>query len=686
MEKLFNRIIVLILFLNLCVTFSYAQILKPVKWTFRSERISDKEAVLNLTAKIDKGWHVYSQFIHEGGPIATSFKFDKNSSYDLIGKVTEGKPEEIFDANFNNMKVAFFSRTALFQQKIKTNSNTPFKIKGIVEFMVCDNKQCLPPEEIPIELDVKSFDIKSNSGIIEPIVNPIGTTVTSPEPDAVIKPSTAQLPSGEPSAEIMSVWSIFFAGFLGGLVALLTPCVFPMIPLTVSFFTKQAKHKHKAVANAFLYGVSIIVIYVTLGFGVTKLLGGADALNDLASNALFNIIFFVLLTIFAISFLGAFEIQLPNSWINKADAKSDKGGIIGIFFMAFTLALVSFSCTGPIIGTLLVQAAHSNNYLGPLAGMTGFSLALALPFTLFAAFPSWMHSLPKSGGWLNSVKVVLGFLELAFALKFLSNVDLAYHWRILDREVFLVLWIVIFALLGCYLLGKLKFSHDSDLKHVPLPRFFLALFSFAFALYMVPGLWGAPLKAISAFTPPQASLDFNLMNLSLNKNSSEEHLMKKKNDHLFHCPHNLNCFFDYEEGMAYAKKAGKPVMLDFTGWSCSNCRKMEASVWSDPVVLKKLSEEYVLISLYVDDKTPLPVSEQYPSAHGNKIIKTLGNKWSELQTSKFNINSQPYYVLLDHEENVLVDPQGYDMNIDHYIQFLDNGLAAFKSRQQKKAL
>lgn len=677
MKNLFVKTLLVLFIGTPLISPASAQILKPVKWSYTSERISEKEAVLHLTAKIEKGWHLYSQFIPEGGPIATSFKFTKDTNYDLTGKVTEGKPEEIFDANFN-MKLTFFSNTAIFKQKIKTNSNAPFKIKGTLEFMVCDDKQCLPPEEIPIELEVKGFDAIPNPAIIEPIISPIGTGNT-PVKGPVLKPAPIPALPGDNSLETnsdMSGWNIFFAGFLGGLVALLTPCVFPMIPLTVSFFTKQAKNKSKAIANAFLYGVSIIVIYVALGFGVTKLLGGPDALNDLASNVYFNMAFFILLIIFAISFLGAFEIQLPSSWINKADAKSDRGGIIGIFFMAFTLALVSFSCTGPIIGTLLVQAAHSTNYMGPLTGMTGFSLALALPFTLFAAFPSWMHSLPKSGGWLNSVKVVLGFLELAFALKFLSNVDLAYHWRILDREVFLVLWVVIFTLLGLYLLGKLKFSHDSDLKYVGLPRFFLALFSFAFALYMVPGLWGAPLKAISAFTPPQASLDFDLMNAP--KISSGEQVVTKKNDHLFHCPHNLNCFFDYNEGMAYAKKTGKPVMLDFTGWSCANCRKMEASVWSDPAVLKRLNEEYVIISLYVDDKTPLPKEEQYPSAHSNKIIKTLGNKWSELQTSKFNINSQPYYVLLDHQEKVLVTPQGYDMDIDHYIQFLDNGIKAFK--------
>jgi thiol:disulfide interchange protein len=678
----FKKISVLNCFLLLTVLIassSYAQILHPVKWKYSAERTSKDEALLIMKASIEKGWHMYSQFLPEGGPTATSFNFDKSSNFELDGKVSESKTTEVWDSNFK-MTVKYFSENAIFKQKIKINTPGAFKIKGKVEFLAC--KESCIPDDSSIDIEIKAY---VNKETIPPLANPSSdenkTSIKKDsilsENDSIINATTVTSSTPAPSTQ-MSVLSIFIAGFLGGLLALLTPCVFPMIPLTVSFFTKQAKNnKTHALGHAFLYGACIIIIYVTLGFGVTKALGGADALNDLASNAIFNLIFFVMLTVFAISFLGAFEIQLPSSWINKADAKADKGGFIGIFFMAFTLALVSFSCTGPIIGTLLVQAAHSNNYLGPLAGMTGFSVALALPFTLFAAFPSWMHSLPKSGGWLNSVKVVLGFLELAFALKFLSNVDLAYHWRILDREVFLVIWIVIFFLLGLYLLGKLKFSHDTDMKWVSLPRFFLALLSFSFALYMMPGLWGAPLKSISAFTPPQASLDFDLTVVSDNITTNQEKIIPKKNAHLFHCPHNLNCFFDYQEGLNYAKKVNKPVLLDFTGWSCSNCRKMEASVWSDPVVLKKLKEQYVIISLYVDDKTALPENEKFISPKTKKSINTLGNKWSDLQVSQFEINSQPYYALLDTNGKILTKPQGFDLNIDAYILFLDKGFKAF---------
>jgi thiol:disulfide interchange protein len=673
------------LILALLTTFSNAQILKPVHWTYSTTRFSAESGEIIFNAAIDKGWHLYSQFIPANGPVATSFSFDKNNNFQPEGKISESKSEEVQDPNFG-MKINFFSGKAVFKQKVKVSASGAFKISGKIEFMVCDDKQCLPPEELPFTVEMKNFQAsttlpKDDKTNVAPVLSTPDKKDSMLSGGTKIEPAISK-PEIPVSNSAMPFWSIFLGGFLGGLLALLTPCVFPMIPLTVSFFTKQAKNnKTSALSHALLYGASIVVIYVALGFGVTKALGGADALNDLASNAVFNLIFFVMLTVFAISFLGAFEIQLPSSWINKADAKSDKGGIVGIFFMAFTLALVSFSCTGPIIGTLLVQAAHSNNYLGPLLGMTGFSIALALPFTLFAAFPSWMHSLPKSGGWLNSVKVVLGFLELAFALKFLSNVDLAYHWRILDREIFLVLWIIIFALLGLYLLGKLKFSHDSDMKYVSLPRFFLALFSFAFTLYMVPGLWGAPLKAISAFTPPQASLDFDLTVISEDVSTgTASKAVPKKNAHLFHCPHNLNCYFDYEEGIEYAKKINKPVLLDFTGWSCSNCRKMEASVWSDPAVLKRLKENFVIISLYVDDKTELLQNEKFVSKKTQKSVNTLGNKWSELQVSKFEINSQPYYALLDHQGNVLVPARGFDLNIDNYILFLDQGYSAFKNK------
>lgn len=668
------------LFLTVCILLFFsanAQLLKPVKWDYSAKRNNANEAVLTLTAYIEKGWHLYSQHIPENGPVPTSFKFNKSADYELAGTVNEGKPEEVYDPNFQ-MNLKYFSDKAVFTQKIKFKKNTETKVSGTLEFMVCDNKQCLPPEDIEFTINVPAALVEQNTTTPTAVSIPNDTTHNSPAPDVlnstkeeISQPETPVITEDTNSfiEKNTSAWSIFIQGFLAGFIALLTPCVFPMIPLTVSFFSRKNKKKGKTIYEASLYGISIILIYVALGFGVTKLLGGADSLNDLASNAFFNLFFFLILTIFGVSFLGAFEIQLPSSFVNKVDAKSEKGGFIGIFFMAFTLALVSFSCTGPIVGTLLVQAAHSNNYLGPLAGMTGFSLALALPFTLFAAFPALMHGLPKSGGWLNSVKVTLGFLELAFALKFLSNVDLAYHWHLLDRDIFLAIWIGIFFILGFYLLGFIKFSHDSDLRYISIPRFLFALSSWAFAIYMIPGLWGAPLKSISAFTPPLSTQEFK----GGSHVSSAQTTTPKKYAGLFECPHDLNCFFDYDEGLAYAAKVNKPVMLDFTGWSCTNCRKMEASVWADPAVLKRLREDFVIISLYVDDKTELAESEKYTSPLTGKKIKTLGNKWSDLEASRFNINSQPLYVLLGKDGKVLNKPYQYDPDVQKFITFLDAG-------------
>ncbi|MBD1366587.1 thioredoxin family protein [Mucilaginibacter sp. ZT4R22] len=476
-----------------------------------------------------------------------------------------------------------------------------------------------------------------------------------------------------------SLWAIFLAGIAGGFAALLMPCIFPMLPLTVSYFTKSGE-KGRAAGKAAIYGISIIVIYVVMGLLVTVLFG-ADALNNLSTNGVFNFGFFLLIVLFAISFLGAFEITLPNSWVNKMDQNSDKGGLAGLFFMAATLSLVSFSCTGPIIGTLLVQAATTGALLGPAIGMLGFALALALPFVLFALFPSLLKSLPKSGGWLNSIKVVLGFLELALSLKFLSNVDLAYHWHWFDREIFLVLWIVIFAMMGFYLLGKLSFLHDSPLPYIAVPRLFMAIIVLSFSLYMIPGLWGAPLRSISAFLPPQATQDFDLyapggnaVGTSNAINDDKPH----KYAELFDKPKGLNPFFDYDEGIAYAKKMHKPVMIDFTGHACVNCRKMEANVWTDQQVFKKINNDYVLIQLYVDDKTDLATSEQTATPEGRQI-KTIGNKWSYLQTSKFVANSQPFYVLLNPEtEQLLVAPQGADFDPSGYLNYLEMGLKAYR--------
>ncbi len=674
----------------------FTQILKPVTWSFSSEKINEKEANLVITAVLEAKWHIYSQFIEEGGPIPTSFIFKKNPDYVLLGKTSETpKAISAFDPNFG-INIAWHDKKVIFKQKIKLNKSNA-TVKGSVEFMVCNDKQCLPPDELEFTIKLSGYnpskeEIEKTPAEIPAINNEADalTSDTLRSDTTTLKNTSAVSNTDSSNTEIkqssikeqntQSLWAIFIAGFLGGILALIMPCIFPMLPLTVSFFTKKSGSKSKAISQAFIYGLSIIVIYVLLGLAITVAFG-SDALNDLASNGIFNFLFFLLLVVFAVSFFGAFEITLPNSWVNKIDEKSDKGGLTGIFFMAFALALVSFSCTGPIIGTLLVQAATMGQLMGPAVGMFGFSLALAIPFTLFAAFPSLLKSLPKSGGWLNSVKVALGFIELALALKFLSNVDLAYHWELLDREVFLVLWIVIFAMLGFYFLGKIKFSHDSDLPFVTIPRLFLAIITLSFTTYMVPGLWGAPLKAISAWLPPQTTQDFDLYTNSLSSPQiTNPDAEQKKYAGLFKAPHNLDAYFDYEEGLAYAKKMNKPVLIDFTGHSCVNCRKMEASVWSESEVLKRLKNDYVLISLYVDDKTELSESEKFVSKFSGKKIKTLGNKWSDFQASTFNTNSQPYYVIVNPNGEVLVEPQAFNLDINNYINFLDSGLSAYRNK------
>ena len=482
-----------------------------------------------------------------------------------------------------------------------------------------------------------------------------------------------------------SLWGIFIAGLIGGFIAFFLPCIYPMVPLTISFFTKRAETKGKGIRGAIIYGLSIIIIYVALGFIIT-LIFGAGALNELATDGIFNIFIFAVLLIFGISFLGAFEITLPSSFVNKIDSKSDSRGLGGIFFMAATLAVVSFSCTGPVIGSVLVAVSSTGDYLAPVVAMFGFSLSLALIFTVFAIFPSWLTSLPKSGGWLNSVKVVLGFLEIGLALKFLSTADLAYHWGILDREVFIAIWIVIAFILGFYLLGKIKFSHDSDIPYVSIPRLFLGGAAFTFAFYLIPGLLGAPLKAVSALVPPLSTQDFVIGQESASAVPAVSHAKRKYSDFL-HLPHNIDGFFDYEEALAYAKKEKKPLFLDFTGHGCVNCRKMEASVWSDPRVLKKLKEDYVVVSLYTDDKTDLPENEQFESVIlGSKDspakVNTVGKKFKHLQAERFNTISQPYYVLLGTDEKELVSPPiGVEFDIEKYLQYLDKGLSEFAKKQ-----
>jgi thiol:disulfide interchange protein DsbD len=683
-----------------------------VKWSFSARNISPGESELVMTATIDEGWHLYSQFIDEGGPVATSFTFDSSSDYSIEGKVEEkSKVIETFDKTFN-MDIAYFEHKAVFSQKIKL-SNTATVITGSVEFMVCNDSQCLPPEEREFSIEVKNAPAvdKSEKAVPETSVKRKLTEaegkvsvkeefadakedaqgiLESKTSEAVVKDeeistaSASQTIKQNKSAsgkDNKSLWTIFIAGIVGGFAAFFMPCIFPMLPFTVSYFTKS-NSKQNAFVQAFFYGIFIIVIYVALGLLITMIFG-ADALNNLATNGIFNLLFFILLVVFAFSFFGAFELVLPSSWGNKTDSKTERGGFLGLFFMAATLSIVSFSCTGPIIGTLLVEAATMGHLMGPAVGMFGFALALALPFTFFSMFPSWLKSMPKSGGWLNSVKVVLGFLELALALKFLSNVDLAYHWNWFDREVFLVLWISISGLLALYLLGKLRLPHDSEITHISPFRLMLAIITIAFTVYLIPGLWGAPLKSVAAFLPPMQSQDFDLYTPSLGggatSSAKPEHSDKKYSD-IFHAPYGLDAYFDYEEGVAMAKKENKPIMIDFTGHACVNCRKMEATVWSDKNVLDLLRNEYVLIQLYVDDKTELPESEQTVSAFSGKKIKTIGNKWSDYQASKFNSNSQPYYVLLDPEENLLITPQGAEYDVDKFAEYLKTAIEVFKNK------
>ena len=676
------------LWLACLVCFVQAQILTPVTWKIHLDDTGASEKSIVFTATADKGWHLYDMNLPEGGPISTSFTFETLTGAELIGSPTASvAPTTVYDEQFA-MNLRWYPGTVSFTQKFKVTDAAKFKMEGQIEFMACNDETCLPPDQI--DFSYTKRDIRMDgaaTGTTEETVEPEPSTeepTEAPATPATDTPAVGDQPKSQAShapavlTDAPALWTpvidqlkafgdatvaaadtswlfIFFAGFLGGFIALLTPCVWPMIPMTVSFFLKRTKDRKKAIRDAVTYGLSIIVIYLVMGLLITGLFG-ASALNNLSTNAIFNIIFFLLLVVFAVSFFGAFELVLPAAWTNKMDAKADSTtGFLSIFFMSFTLVLVSFSCTGPIIGTLLVQAASMGTAVGPAIGMFGFALALSIPFSLFAIFPNLLQNMPKSGGWLNSVKVVLGFLELALALKFLSVADLAYGWRLLDRETFIVLWIVIFCMLGAYLLGKIKFSHDSEVKYVSVPRLFMSIISFAFALYMVPGLWGAPLKAISAFAPPLYTQDFNLY-------ESEVHA----------------AFDDYEAGMAYAKKVGKPVMIDFSGFGCVNCRKMEASVWTDPKVKQMLEQDYVLITLIVDDKTNLPAPIEIQENGKVRKLKTVGDKWSYLQRSKFGANAQPFYILLDGEGMPLAPSYAFDEDVSKYIQFLQDGLKQFQ--------
>ena len=688
------RKIISFLLLSFVVYALQAQIKDPVKFKTELTTLSDTEAEVVFTATIDKGWHVYSTDLGDGGPISATFNVDNKSGVELVGKLKPvGKEVATFDKLFE-MKVRYFENTAKFVQKVKFTGGA-YAIEGYLEYGACDDESCLPPTQVPFKFsgvakagnaaatkteqpkaeqpEQKVVDkadkkegatpvaSKDSSAMMELVPATTTEAITDIQPAVTFselwKPviSDLQALGEEHGQEDMSWIYIFITGFLGGLLALFTPCVWPIIPMTVSFFLKRSKDKKKGIRDAWTYGASIVVIYVALGLAIT-LIFGASALNALSTNAIFNILFFLMLVIFAASFFGAFEIRLPSKWGNAVDSKAESTtGLLSIFLMAFTLSLVSFSCTGPIIGFLLVQVSTTGSVVAPAIGMLGFAIALALPFTLFALFPSWLKSMPKSGGWMNVIKVTLGFLELAFALKFLSVADLAYGWRLLDRETFLALWIVIFALLGFYLLGKIKFPHDDDDDKVGVTRFFMALISLAFAVYMVPGLWGAPLKAVSAFAPPMQTQDFNLY-------KNEVHAK----------------FDDYDLGMEYARLNGKPVMLDFTGYGCVNCRKMEAAVWTDPKVSDLINNDYVLITLYVDNKTPLTEPVKIIENGTERTLRTVGDKWSYLQRVKFGANAQPFYVLLDNQGKPLNKSYAYNEDIPKYIEFLQTGLENYK--------
>ncbi|MAP80318.1 MAG: thiol:disulfide interchange protein [Aequorivita sp.] len=680
------------LFFLFSVASLHAQILDPVKWSTSVKKVSDTEFDIIATATIEDNWHLYSQEVPEDGPLPTVFTFEENTDFKSLGEVKESKGITELDPVFD-MVITFFANTATFTKRVELLNPSGTTIKGEVEYMVCDDTRCLPPNYVDLVFNLPgtagagTTTTTTNEAAENAAENAETTAVADIIPQTDILNTNAEKSENAEASkaaveqtkkqETKGLWTIFVVAFLFGFTALLTPCVFPMIPMTVSFFTKQSKSRAAGIKNAIIYGIAIIVIYVFLGAIVTWFFG-ADALNALSTNVWFNFFFFILLVVFALSFLGAFEIMLPNSWATKVDKQADRGGMIGIFFMALALAIVSFSCTGPIIGTLLVEAA-SKGGIAPFVGMFGFSLALAMPFALFAAFPGWMNSLPKSGGWLNTVKVFLGFLELALAFKFLSNADLVLQLHWLEREVFLAIWIAVFGALTLYLFGKFKLPHDSPIDNISVGRLSLALIVGAFTIYLIPGLWGAPLKLISGFPPPmqysESPYGVGFTKLGSGGTASAEEF--PEGAHLG--PHDIIAFHDYETGLAYAKKVGKPVLVDFTGHACVNCRKMEERVWSEPKILKILNEDIVLISLYVDDKRPLPDDEKYVSEISGKELKYIGQKWSEFQILRYKANAQPFYVLMDHDEENLIDPVGYTPDIDEYHQWLQDGVNAFEN-------
>ena len=647
-----------------------AQMQDPVHFSVSQKQVSPTELEVIFKGKIDKGWHVCSTGLPAGGPVTATLTTEKAEGAKPMGKLTyRGKELKEYDKLFE-MTLRYFVNSVTFVQKYKITGKT-YKVKGFLEFGACNDENCMPPTQVefsysgngPADAPEATEETAEAAVPADSATTAAAETVEADSAAAVAggdlwKPAIKELQAfnGEENTGDRSWLYIFLMGFVGGFIALFTPCVWPIIPMTVSFFLKRAKDKKKGIRDAITYGVSIVVIYLVLGLAITGIFG-ASSLNALSTNAVFNILFCLLLVVFALSFFGWFELTLPSSWTNKVDNKaSETSGLLSIFLMAFTLTLVSFSCTGPIIGFLLVEVSTSGSIAGPAIGMLGFAIALALPFTLFALFPTWLKQAPKSGSWMNTIKITLGFIELAFACKFFSVADLAYGWRLLDREVFLCIWIVIFGLLGLYLIGKLKFRSDAGSDEaMPVPCIMLGMISLAFTIYLIPGLWGAPCKAVSAFAPPVSTQDFNLYHNEVEAK-----------------------YTDYEEGMAAAAAQGKPVVVDFTGFGCVNCRKMEAAVWTQPQVADKLNGDFILISLYVDDKKPLAKPIEVTENGTKRTLRTVGDKWSYLQRSKFGANAQPFYVILDNEGNPIAKSYSYDENVSHYMEFLNQGLDNYK--------
>lgn len=697
------RIPVLMLTMLLGSLITKGQILDPVDWELsKVQGESSDEYLLIFKATIDKGWKIYGNDIEPGGPIPTDIIFTSQEGVEIgeieaLGRKIGPKMDPFFD-----MEITWYERSAVFRVPVKVTADNA-KVEGYLEYMTCDAERCLPPAEEEFSYVLAGDETGETSTEEANEEQEGGMNITFENTDAdeeldspTDEPAEEEVAVVEEEEEQKGLWGYLIAGLGSGLLALLTPCVFPMIPLTVSFFTKSSGSRQKGIANALTYAFSIIFIFLALGFFIT-LAFGPSALNAMASNQYFNLAFFVIFIIFALSFFGAFELTLPSSLVNKADSMSDKGGFIGIFFMAFTLVLVSFSCTMPIVGSLLVIIAESGAFWAPLMGLLGFALALAIPFALFAAFPGWLNSLPKSGGWLNTVKVTLGFAEVALAFKFLSVADLAYHWNFLTRDIFIAIWIIVAILLGVYLLGKLRFPGEPPIEQVTIPRLFFSILAFAFAIYMIPGMWGAPVKLLSGIAPPQHYQEFSLNNIQYKMKQMEAqladiqgktnpqptenlaNLIPEEIINVGHCPHELSCYFDLERGLAEAKRTNKPLLVDFTGWACVNCRKMEDYVWSDSKVWDKINDEYVLVSLYVDDKTSLPEEYQVSPYTGN-TVRTVGKLWSDYQTEVYKANAQPFYVLLDHDMNKLVPTQGYTPDVDDYLNFLNAGISQFKQK------